>query len=835
MNKLISSVTLTVLLVTQSAYAAPGDVTTLEAPDGSTVVIYRDLYGVPHVRAETEAAAFYGQGYAVAEDRLFQMETFRRTALGRLSEVGLGTLATDRQIRATTYTSTERSGQYARLSEDARTMIDSYVAGINAYLTIVAQDPMRLRPAEFFAPSLGFSEADPRPWTTDDVVAVIQFLMRRFGQYGGEEIMRLGELNTYGPEWFEVNRPINDPLAPTTIPGSSAAAMPSTASAAKTTTSLHVDPSVVAEFDRRSATFESDLAAIGVPPRLGSIAAVISKAKSQTGNVMLLGAPQLTPPELGQTNITHEVELDARTLHVAGMTVAGIPGVIVGHTEHLAWTLTSGNSDNTDTFVEILNATGSAYLHSGTFHGFEVIPEPDLGFARLRTVHGPVIMHNPAAGQAFSWQLTFWDRELEMVDAFYQAWKATSLSGFEAAMAAVPMNFNILYAGKDQKIKYFHVGTLLRNTQTLESHDPRLPRLGDGSQEWGDDPFLAFHELPQASGDVQDYFTNWNNKPAPAWNNGDNIPWSLVFRHERTARVQRINDFIGPLNTVTFEDVKSIPFEIEDHGTYQQAIEFTPSFIRNVNVVPPGQSGFISPLTGPSPHRADQWALHELWAYKNMVFNEPMGLWPPDNRLVAIDLASRIDAGDPAQAFVETVWIDEGSDSGQPVVIEDCRTLRLAAERDGAGNGRVYTVHLAAPDPAGRTGTAALFQVVVPKSPSPVHAYAVDDGPVRTVEGGCAAPGEIAQAFPSAARLDQNRPNPFNPTTQIRFELREPGHAVLAVYNVLGQEVRRLVDGVQNAGSHSVTFDAQGLSSGVYLYVLRTTELTFAKTMIFQK
>lgn len=65
-----------------SAFAVDG-VTTLTAPDGSTIVIYRDNYGVPHIRAANESALFFGQGYAAAEDRLFQMETFRRAALGR--------------------------------------------------------------------------------------------------------------------------------------------------------------------------------------------------------------------------------------------------------------------------------------------------------------------------------------------------------------------------------------------------------------------------------------------------------------------------------------------------------------------------------------------------------------------------------------------------------------------------------------------------------------------------------------------------------------------------------------------------------------------------------
>ena len=826
------------LLFTSSAMS--DDVTTLTAPDGTTVVIYRDHYGVPHIRAATEVGVFYGQGYAVAQDRLFQMEVFRRTALGRLSEVALGPPTTDIQVRATTYTDAERVEQFARLRPETRAMFEAYVSGVNAWLDAVAAEPVRYRPREFFAPSLNFGPDDPRPWTINDAVAVGQLLMRRFGQYGGQELNRLMELLANNMVWFNENRPINDPDAPTTIPASVMTKSTPYLTPSKTRNLPDVDPAVVREIAERESRAEAHLAQIGVPPRLGSFGAIVAPSKSASGNVLLLGAPQLTPPMLGQTNITHEVELDAPTLHVAGMTVAGLPGIIVGHTEDAAWTLTSGNSDNTDTFIELLNENGTAYWFDGQFRSFEVIHEPDLGFARLRTVHGPVIHLDAGNRQAFSWKMTFWDRELEMAEAFYDLWKATELSSFESALRRVPMNFNILYAGRDQRIKYYHVGTLLRNTQTLSEHDPRLPRLGDGSQEWGEDPFLDFEELPKASIEVQDYFVNWNNKPAPWWNNGDNIPWSLAFQHERTVRVQRIDDFLQPLSAGTFDDLKNVPEEIEDHGTYQQVVEFTPGFIRNENIVPPGQSGFIG-LSGPSPHLSDQWPLHLAWEFKNMVFNEPVLLWPPTKKYHDVAVPAYVDAGDPGTAFIETVWSDEDAlRDGAPILLADCQSIQLEADRDGEGNGRVYTLHLAAPDPVGYVGTAALFQVFVPHSASPLQAVALDDGPALTIESGCEPnqmriAGTPALSQDGRVQLGQNRPNPFNPLTRIHYELPSEGHVVLIVYNALGQEVKRLVDAHQDAGTHEVVFDAAGLSSGIYFYTLRATDSVLSRPMILQK
>ncbi|HBX67606.1 MAG TPA: hypothetical protein DEG32_16150 [Balneolaceae bacterium] len=89
----------------------------------------------------------------------------------------------------------------------------------------------------------------------------------------------------------------------------------------------------------------------------------------------------------------------------------------------------------------------------------------------------------------------------------------------------------------------------------------------------------------------------------------------------------------------------------------------------------------------------------------------------------------------------------------------------------------------------------------------------------------------IAEDF----KLHQNYPNPFNPTTNISYELKNAVDVTLSVYNVLGQKVVTLVSGMKTAGSHSATFDASGLSSGVYFYQLRAGEVTFTQKMLLSK
>ncbi|ARA94154.1 hypothetical protein AWN76_013995 [Rhodothermaceae bacterium RA] len=115
-----------------------------------------------------------------------------------------------------------------------------------------------------------------------------------------------------------------------------------------------------------------------------------------------------------------------------------------------------------------------------------------------------------------------------------------------------------------------------------------------------------------------------------------------------------------------------------------------------------------------------------------------------------------------------------------------------------------------------------------------------DDVSIVTLGGGSLTGTAIEEEpgtneLPGRYLLHQNYPNPFNPTTMLRFDLPEATHATLAVYNLLGQRVATLVDGLMRAGQHEVQFDASGLPSGTYLYVLRTANHVETRRMVLVK
>ncbi len=230
----------------------------------------------------------------------------------------------------------------------------------------------------------------------------------------------------------------------------------------------------------------------------------------------------------------------------------------------------------------------------------------------------------------------------------------------------------------------------------------------------------------------------------------------------------------------------------------------------------------------------------------------PLVLWPPDHAYHLIGITSFVmsasdvcDGGlSTSDVTISTVTSDEPEDAASGgdgktlndmVIGADCRSAELRAERLGSSNGRVYTLHVAATDASGNTGTAS-FQVHTPHNEKDT---AVDDGPAYGVACGAGKHGlttaEGEPESPEAFALEGNYPNPFNPVTTIRFAVPEAAAVRLAVYDLLGREVKVLVAGQVAAGRHAVAFDATSLPSGTYLYRLTTPEGAFVERMVLLK
>lgn len=524
--------------------------------NGEIVKIYRDDFGVPHIFAETNRGLFEAYGYAVAQDRLWQLELNRRAARGKLAEIlGASTVNADRAARITGYTDAELDAQFAMLTAEEQQIFDAYLSGINRYLSEVALDPLAKLPFEFHA--LGFF---PQPWTRRDSAAFGAFMVRRFGEIGGRELTNLSLLDSliaaHGPTngfaIFNDVRWINDPDSPVTVPTSGAFGKRQKPQSLNNGQLQIVSPHTldVSEDEARAIWLS-----LGVPTKLGSYAWAVSAARSANGFAMLYGGPQMgfAVPE-----VLHEVQLNGGNgFNVTGMAFAGVPPVLIGRNDHVAWTSTTAIGDNLDHYIETTcnagGGPGSGYVFNGACQPFEVRVETinvrgasPVILTVLRSIHGPVV--GSSGTNLITQKRAHWQRELESVHAFFGFNRSHNIKQFEAAVKLIPTSHNFLYADKTGNIAYWQAGQVpLRPA----GFDARLPFPGNGSAEWPG----GVLPTPTSINPAQGYLANWNNKPSVDYDNADNQVFGKQFR---------LWDIIDRLETgvISLDDMKDIPKDI---------------------------------------------------------------------------------------------------------------------------------------------------------------------------------------------------------------------------------------------------------------------------------
>ena len=569
--------------------------------DGDAVTIFRDEFGVPHIFALTNSGLFEAYGFTVAEDRLWQLELNRRAARGRLAEIlGPSFADPDRVVRVTGYTDAELDAQFVRLTAEEREIFTAYRDGINRYLAeVVARDPLTKLPFEFHV--LGIS---PEPWTVRDSVAFGAFMARQFGEIGGRELKNQALLRTLiekhgvddGYAIFNDVRWVNDPDAPVTVPSTGATGRRQKFRPGKAVNSAQVH--------RLSNRWSSDVEAeararwesIGIPTKLGSYAWVVSAAKSAEGFALLYGGPQMgfSAPE-----VLHEVQLKGgHGFSAAGMAFAGLPAVLIGRNEHVAWTSTTATGDNLDHYLEPLCDAGAGrdtgHVFDGACRPFEARVETinvrgaaPVTFTVLRSVHGPVV--GRSGGFAVSQKRAHWHRELDTMEAFLGFNRARNLHEFEAAVEHVVTSHNFLYADKRGNIAYWQAGQVPVRPPGFDS---RLPLPGDGSAEWPGG-ILA---IPKSINPAQGFLANWNNKPSVDYDNPDSQILGKQFRlWDITDRLAR--------GRISLEDMRDIPKDIARVKALGREARFLKAYVlKALDHVPP-----LHPLASQARKVLEAW------------------------------------------------------------------------------------------------------------------------------------------------------------------------------------------------------------------------------------
>ncbi len=525
--------------------------------ESTSVKIIRDTWGVPHIYADNAYALFYGYGYAVGQDRLFQMEMVKRTTSGRVAEVlGKEYLQVDITVRQG-FDPQSLHEQIKSLSEQELAPFKGYAAGLNRWIQAVENKPGTLMPKEF----IDF-DFQPSGWTAYDVLLVIAGSMaHRYADFN-EEINNLGfyrELERqHGADkaWniFNATLPIYDRSSPVTVPDSETTERendfrgeqrPSyladllTASLqapAPLAFDAHGQHRNITDDQSRQAYIEKHLTHSGIPGMAGFSSAsnvwLVNNRKTTGAKGLLVNGPQF-----GWINpsYVYGVGLHGAGFNVVGNTLFAYPFMLFAHNGDISWGSTAGFGDLVDIYVSKLNPENTdEYLHQGKYRPLgkrtEIIKvkgQQEKAYKFYRTHYGPVILTDEKAGLVYSKKRSWEGKELETSVAWVELAKTRDFKSWRTQLAGMATNINFYYLDKDGNIGYTHTGSYpVRN----KDHDNRLPAPGDGSMDW--QSYLPFEQNPHVYNPAQGYIVNWNNRPEHGWRNSD-LWWRRWGKAER--------------------------------------------------------------------------------------------------------------------------------------------------------------------------------------------------------------------------------------------------------------------------------------------------------------
>jgi penicillin amidase len=586
--------------------------------------VHRDSYGVPAIYGDTSYDTWYAAGYTAGQDRLFLADGVRHVAEGTYSELaGPGGVPADIQNRTLNYSDAEYDAMFRALPAESQNVLKAYVAGLNAYIQHVRTTPSEL-PAEY-----ALLTTLPQDWTLKDTLASGVLLSRFVAASGGEEFrevsllrslqQKLGAEAGYGA--FEDLRWQADQKASVTVPPEEGrfagnVAVPASQRTAVFRKSAQYALSLPPELATGPGTGGSPVPTLpaGLPlPTVGPAARAnlrgvvdsllafrdslhggsymftVSGKRTSTGSPMLVNGPQLGytfPTELYEQEV-HGGGYDAR-----GVTVPGVPTVAIGFGKDVAWGLTTGYSKTIDSFIETTRRTAGKleYLHNGVWKPAECrtetvryratvtdenIPVGPPVFSTdtevCRTVHGPIVATSKDGTKARSVWYAMFHRELENLNGILQWDRAKNLAEFALGVRQVTWNENVMYAGADGHIAYWHPGLYPRRSP---GWDTRFPAPGTG--EYDHAGFLPFDQLPHAVDPAVGYLANWNNKPAQGWQD-DYLDPASSRSAGKAVRVRTIQLALAAQPRLTPEALRATEFRIGT--TDQRAPDFKPLLV----------------------------------------------------------------------------------------------------------------------------------------------------------------------------------------------------------------------------------------------------------------
>ncbi|HWB10972.1 MAG TPA: penicillin acylase family protein [Pirellulales bacterium] len=490
------------------------------------VEIIRDGRGIPHIMAGNDEDLFYGFGLAMAQDRLFQLDYLRRRAWGRLCEI-LGAEAMPLDLTARTMDlGTIAQAEWAAAAAETRRLLEAFSAGVNRVIEGSAERP----PIEF-----DLLDYRPQPWRPVDCLAIEGefrwYLTGRLPVFAVPEMVRrtLGEGSLY--QAFLQGEADDECILP-------AGSYPSTRVGVEVLANAGGDPT----------------------PCQGSNNWVIAGARTTTGMPLLASDPHIA---FGAVSCWYEVHLCGGSFSVAGMSYCGMPAVMFGRNERVAWGCTNNICAQRDLYQEKTDpAHPGCFFYDGRWepagHREETIEVKGVGPVTKvirSSSHGPIIdelLPEPTrTGEPVSvrWLGSEPCRWLEALLAIDRVRSAEELR--EATRPWHVPTFSLVFCDGDGHIGYQSVGRI-----PIRKHPNRGYRPGwDPEHDW--QGLIPFEGMPRLADPARGYAITANNRPA-----ADDFPYPLAGVWSSGYRARRIRQMIEANERTSFDDLGKMQLDV---------------------------------------------------------------------------------------------------------------------------------------------------------------------------------------------------------------------------------------------------------------------------------
>ena len=515
------------------------------------ITIRRDERGIPYVEAQNNEDLYFGQGYAAAQDRLWQMDLFRRTARGELAEIlgaGPNNVVIDQDKLHRTYGFAQTAeAELANASPQTRATLEAYARGVNAYASSL--DPKSM-PPEFQILQYSF-----RPWTPADSLVVVKIFAEALSDTWRLDIMRQAMSVLPAEKRAELLPEIS--AIDVLVVGKGTQSKVKSSALVKPE---RVSPETLAHLAHNREIAAAALDRIGL--HTDALAAsnnwVVSGKRTVTGKPLLSNDPHLraTAP-----SIWHLVHLSSPGVRVAGVGTAGLPGVIIGHNDRIAWGFTNVGPDVQDLYIEKFNPDNPKQYQTPSGWQDVVIRREEIKVRKgigssehdvvnydvTVTRHGPIIFEGDGKRYALRW--TALDPSKNNPNSTVALNRAGNWKEFNAALESFTApTQNIVYADVDGHIGYHAAGVV----PIRKSGDGSVPY--DGATDAGEwTSYIPIAKLPTLYDPPSGIIVTANQRIV-----GTDYPYFLTHSWAQPYRARRIFDLLNEKPKLSSDDFRRI-------------------------------------------------------------------------------------------------------------------------------------------------------------------------------------------------------------------------------------------------------------------------------------